>query len=232
MDELTRYLTADRGQSGYLQPWEFVVAFVTCLGCVYSVCLVYRFTHRGSSYSQSFVQTLVVMGLVTTLIMIVIGSNIARAFSLVGALSIIRFRNAIKETRDVGFIFFAMAVAMACGTRFYLLAMLATGAINSVFVIMHLSNFGVSKLAPERILTVHMPAGLDAERVLEPTLAVLFDAYSIVSIENVRNGLYTAAVFSVRPKPNVSGTRVVDEISRVNDNLKVTLNFNVSTDEL
>jgi hypothetical protein len=66
---------------------------------------IYKITHRGTSYTQSFVFTLVLNGMVVALVMMVIGSNIARAFSLVGALSIIRFRNAVRETRDVGFIF-------------------------------------------------------------------------------------------------------------------------------
>src|SRR5581483_11015070 len=67
---------------------------------------VYRSTHHGVSYSKSFVQTLVLMGMCVGVVMLIVGSNIARAFSLVGALSIIRFRNAIKETRDVAFVFF------------------------------------------------------------------------------------------------------------------------------
>lgn len=78
---------------------------------------VYRYTHRNVSYSQSYVQTLVIVGMIVALIMLVVGSNLARAFSLVGALSVVRFRNAVKETRDVGFIFPAMAIGMACGAR-------------------------------------------------------------------------------------------------------------------
>ena len=71
------------------------------------------------------------MGTVVSLIMLIIGSNVARAFALVGALSIIRFRNAMKETRDVGFIFLVMAMGMAVGTRFYLLAIFATAALSA-----------------------------------------------------------------------------------------------------
>src|SRR5690242_15916792 len=95
------------------------VAVVLALSFVLSAAAAtaYKATHRGTSYSQSFAQTLVLMGMITSLIMLIIGSNIARAFSLVGALSVIRFRNAVKETRDVGFMFFVMAVGMACGTR-------------------------------------------------------------------------------------------------------------------
>ncbi len=89
----------------------------------------YQITHRAPAYTQSYVHTLVLMSMVVAIIMLIIGSNIARAFTLVGALSIVRFRNAIKDTRDVGFIFFAMAVGMACGTRFYLIATVATVVI-------------------------------------------------------------------------------------------------------
>ena len=96
----------------------------------------YMRTHKGASYTQSYVQTLVLMGMVVSVIMLVVGSNIARAFSLVGALSIIRFRNAIKETRDVGFVFFAMAIGMATGTRFYTLAVVATLVISLVIFLM------------------------------------------------------------------------------------------------
>ena len=107
---------------------------------------VYRATHRNVSYSQSYVQTLVILGMLISLIMLVVGSNIARAFALVGALSVVRFRNAIKETRDVGFIFLVMGVGMACGTRFYTLAVVAAVAICLVIVVMYRFNW----FAPQR----------------------------------------------------------------------------------
>jgi len=69
---------------------------------------VYRKTHRGLSYSQSLVITLVLMCLIVCSVMMVIGSNLARAFALVGALTIVRFRTVVKDTRDTAFIFFAL----------------------------------------------------------------------------------------------------------------------------
>ncbi len=81
---------------------------------------VYRQTHRGTSYSQSFLVTMFLMAVTTSVVMLIIGSNIARAFSLVGALSIIRFRTAVKDSRDTGYLFAAMVVGMGCGTQFYL----------------------------------------------------------------------------------------------------------------
>jgi hypothetical protein len=232
MDELLKYLTYDGGQGDQLTNWEAAFAISICLGCMLVVSLVYRFTHRGSGYSASYVQSLVLMGLVTTLIMIVIGSNIARAFSLVGALSIIRFRNAIKETRDVSYIFFAMAIAMACGTRFYTLAMLSTSAISSVMLVMYLLNYGSSRVAPERLLTIYMPPNVDAETVLQPVMRELFDSYSLITIETVRQGMYAAAIFSVRAKSDVTASQILESIGKVNGNLKVAYNCADNTDVL
>lgn len=145
------------------------VAIVLSLGFVLSMvnAWVYRATHRGTSYAQSFAQTLVIMGMVTSLIMLIIGSNIARAFSLIGALSVIRFRNAVKETRDVGFMFMPMAIGMACGTCFYMLAVFATAFFAAVIGIMY--RFDVfSKQVTERLLRVRLPPDSDHEEVLEP----------------------------------------------------------------
>ena len=66
------------------------------------IAITYRGTHRSVSYSQSFTQTLVLLCMIVGAVMLIIGTDIARAFTLVGALSIVRFRTAIKETRDVG----------------------------------------------------------------------------------------------------------------------------------
>src|SRR5688572_372238 len=117
---------------------------------------VYRFTHRNVSYSQSYVQTLVILGMLIALIMLVVGSNIARAFALVGALSVVRFRNAIKETRDVGFIFLVMGVGMAVGTRFYTLAVVATVAICLVIFVMF--RFSWFRLSVQRqVVKIQVP---------------------------------------------------------------------------
>src|SRR3989344_7561019 len=122
----------------------FVVLILSTILCMI-VAKTYKLTHDNVSYSKQFVQIIVVFGVVVSVIMLIIGSNIARAFTLVGALSIVRFRNAIKETRDVGFIFFMMAIGMATGTRFYGLAVLLTLFICLLVIGMVWFNFGSKK---------------------------------------------------------------------------------------
>src|SRR5690606_18277070 len=132
MDELLKELE----RSGNLTTNITFIDVAIALGLSFVLCLViawvYRYTHKGVSYSQQYVHTLVLMGTIVSLIMLIIGSNVARAFALVGALSIIRFRNAMKETRDVGFIFMAMAIGMAIGTRFFLLGTFATFVLSAI----------------------------------------------------------------------------------------------------
>ena len=232
MDELINTLRLDGGEDSVVGIWQVLVSLTLCLCCTLTVGLIYRLTHKTMGYSQSFVQTLILTALVTTVIMMVIGSNIARAFSLVGALSIIRFRNAIKETRDVGYIFFAMALAMACGTRFYGVAIIATLFIGATIVLLHLLDYGSSRIDPERLLRVQLPPGVDPDANLGDTLRRLFRSYSIVLVESVRQGLYTEVLFSVRPRPEVTGAQVLEEVSKVNGNLKVTYNYALHTDDV
>ena len=226
MDELIKetldLMRLNGGQGSVLALWEVLFAMALCLVCSIFTGWIYRYTHRDVSYSQSFVQTLVLTSLVTSLIMVVIGSNIARAFSLVGALSIIRFRNAVKETRDVGFIFFAMAIAMACGTRFYGVAVMATLFIGSVLLLMHITDYGKLKRLPERLLRIQLVPELEPDVALRDVLERFFESHSLVSVETVRQGMYNEITYFVRPRPGVNAAEVVAGISEVNGNLKIS----------
>lgn len=152
------------------------------------VSITYRGTHKGISYSQSFTQTLVLLGLVVAIIMLIVGTDIARAFTLVGALSIVRFRNAIKDTRDVGFIFFTMAVGMACGTRFYALALFFTLIGCTMMVFMYYTQYGQKGLAQD-ILELTIPNSYDYSEVLSPIFTKSLRYYSILSVDSISDHL-------------------------------------------
>src|SRR5688500_16307644 len=125
------------------------------------------------------------------LIMLVAGSNIVRAFALVGALSVVRFRNAIKETRDVGFIFLVMGVGMACGTRFYTLAIVATVAICLIIVVMYRFNWFASTVQ-RQVVKVQVPAdGGDHTEAVQDVLIRHTSEFELVSLESIRGGALT-----------------------------------------
>ena len=156
--------------------WSIVLSLV--------IAITYRGTHRGVSYSQSFTQTLVLIGMIVSIVMLVIGTNIARAFTLLGALSIVRFRNAVKDSRDVGFIFFVMAVGMACGTKFYPLAMIATFVGCGLMYFLTYTQFGQKGLAQD-ILEMYFPVSKDYAKVLTPIFILYLKYYSLLGVDSV-----------------------------------------------
>ncbi|GAA4723245.1 DUF4956 domain-containing protein [Phytohabitans rumicis] len=177
------------------------IAIALALSFVLSAAIgwVYRATHRNVSYSQSYVQTLVILGMIISLIMLVVGSNIARAFALVGALSVIRFRNAIKETRDVGFIFLVMGIGMACGTRFYTLAVVATVAICLAVVVMQRFNWFHLNVQ-RQVVKIQVPADEDYTNEVQDVLIRHTAEFELVSMESIRGGALTELLYTVKLK--------------------------------
>lgn len=100
----------------------------------------YYYSSPKVSYNSSFNYSLVAMAIITTAIMAVISSNIALSLGMVGALSIIRFRTAIKDPRDAMFIFWSIMVGICCGVSQYVIAMVTTAVLFVFFMIAHLSK--------------------------------------------------------------------------------------------
>src|SRR3989344_3200839 len=99
------------------------------------IAWVYRKTHRTLSYSQSFVFTIVLMGIIASLIMMVVAENI------VGAFALIRFRTIVKETRDIAFVFFSLAIGVAVGTSNYTVATIGTLLVSVIILILYQFDF-------------------------------------------------------------------------------------------
>ena len=232
MNEVLRFIELEGGRGTALPLWEAFLAVLVAFTCSLVIGLTYRSTHRTPGYSQSFVHTITLTSLVTALVMIIIGTNIARAFSLVGAMSIIRFRNAVKETRDVGYVFFGIAAGMAAGTRFYAVAIGITGLICGLMILMEKFDYARPAGMPEAILRVRLPVGSDPQVVLRKTFERLFQTYSLVSVERVKQGMALEAVYSVRQKHEMSSDELLDEISKVNENMKVVYHLGAHADPL
>jgi uncharacterized membrane protein YhiD involved in acid resistance len=183
---------------------------------------IYKITHRGTSYTQSFVFTLVMNGMVVALVMMIVGSNIARAFSLVGALSIIRFRNAVKETRDVGFIFFTMAIGMAIGTKFYLLAVAGTIVISLMVVVMMRFNWFARDVASQ-ILRIQVASGTPFDTLFDNLFVKYTNSSELISVDTIHSGMLTELTYSIGLKKSDRMQEFLNEVRNLNGNNKVTL---------
>ena len=118
-----------------------------CLSLAMAVVLgmllyfVYRKTYRGTVYSKDFNLTLLLVAIITTLVMQAIGSNLALSLGMVGSLSIIRFRTAVKEPRDIAFIFWAICIGIGCGSEFYLVVAVASVILTALLLLGNLDLY-------------------------------------------------------------------------------------------
>jgi uncharacterized membrane protein YhiD involved in acid resistance len=197
---------------------SLLLSFVLCA----MIGWVYQITHRGTSYTQSYVHTLVLNGMIVAIVMLIIGSNIARAFALVGALSIIRFRNAVKETRDVGFIFFTMAIGMAIGTKFYLLAVIAAILISLVILVMTRFDWYARRVV-NQILKIQLPNDAPFDTLFDDLFIQFTSSSELISVDSVHSGMLTELTYSIGIKKQNKIQEFLTEIRRINGNNRVTL---------
>lgn len=185
------------------------------------LAIVYIRTHRGVSYSRSFSHTIVFIAITIDIIMIIIGSNIARAFALVGAMSIVRFRNPIKDSRDLIFIFMSMAVGMATGTQFYAYAIIFT--VFVVLVLYAFDRFGFGDISGKTmVLRVHMPAPMNDQirDLCENRCRVV----SVISID--RSAADTdkqEVVFELELKRGETPEAMMSDIAEISNEISVNL---------
>jgi uncharacterized membrane protein YhiD involved in acid resistance len=107
--------------------WELALsAILLAFATSMVIASVYTLTYRGIGYLRSFTQTIALSGMVAALVMLAIGDDIARGLGMVGALTLIRFRTTLKDTRDLVFVFASLAVGVACGVQAFAVAVLGT----------------------------------------------------------------------------------------------------------
>lgn len=222
MDELIKEALQGPVTGGVIGLWQILAALLLSFLLCLAVAYFYRETHRSLSYSLSYVQTMIIMGVTISIIMVIIGSNIARAFALVGALSIIRFRTAIKEPRDVAFIFMTMAIGMATGTGFYLAAILF--AIFGCSMVYFLFRFNIGAITThEVLLKVHLPENLDYHSILNDVFFKYLRDHSLVSVETIRGGTLLELVYAIQFKKSVKEIQFLNDLRVINGNNKVAL---------
>lgn len=134
MIEELRQLLAVLSQYEQVSFATLATSMVVAIGCGLGIYLVYRFFYRGVVYSENMGILIVMVSGVTAFIILTIGANLVLSLGMVGALSIVRFRAAIKEPLDVGFIYWSIAVGLTAGARLYPVALVGTVAVGLVYI--------------------------------------------------------------------------------------------------
>jgi len=146
-DLLLKYMEMNQNDLGVMQVVEVMLI---ALALSILVFITYRYTYSGVMYNKKFNVSLVMITCVTTMVMIVIGSNIALSLGMVGALSIVRFRTAIKDPRDTTYIFWAIGIGLCAGTMNFTIALVGSLILTGVLIFF---KFGGS-LANDRYIMI------------------------------------------------------------------------------
>ena len=125
--------------------FDIIINVVVALTCGLFIAYIYKKSYKGAGYSASFSNSMIILTMITSIVIMVIGNNLARAFGLVGAMSIIRFRTAVKDTQDIVFIFFGLAVGMASGVGYHKMAIFGSLFIGLMILLLTKSNFTSTK---------------------------------------------------------------------------------------
>jgi hypothetical protein len=151
------------------------------------VAMVYVRTHQGTSYSRSFVQSLVLLPLIVTIVMLAVGDSLARAFGLFGALALIRFRTPIKDSRDTVFLFLAMAIGIAVGVEHVTLAIVGTALVLLFAIYLYGTRFG-ERIQHDGVLRCTLPSTGEAPTSLREVLAHYCKRFDLVSVQTAPSG--------------------------------------------
>jgi uncharacterized membrane protein YhiD involved in acid resistance len=200
---------------------EMIVNTVTALIIGVILALVYQSTHKGLSYSQSFSQTIVFVALIVAIIMMVIGGSLARAFALVGALSIIRFRTVLKDTKDISFIFGALALGMAAGTSNYYLAVFGTFSVSVVAFVLHKINFGAIYKSEFILRFRHRKEG-DSQAYLD-AMNDTCKSSNILHIEPSADNSSVLYTFDISLNDTSVSADLIDKLGKVSDVSEIVL---------
>lgn len=203
---------------------EIVANILVALLCGLGIGWLYRLTYKGPGYSVAFLNSLVLMSMITAVVILIIGNNMARAFGLVGAMSIIRFRTAVKDTLDIVYIFFALVVGMAAGAGYHKIAVLSTLAVGVVSFTLAKSG-GKGAKQSETLLQFAYQLNGDAQAAYLPVLRKFCRRHTVINTRALGDQDTLELSFYVHLRDRERNNWFVRELKNVEGVSQVNLYF-------
>lgn len=190
-----------------------------CFGAV--IAFTYYITQK-ESYQRSLAITLLMLPIILSVIIVFIGSNIARAFSLAGTLSIIRFRSAPGDPKDIGFIFFDIAAGLACGVGLFGYGMIFVLVLCAVIILAEKIHL-FEKRSVHKILKITIPEDLNYQSAFDDILVKYTQTSKLMKIKTTDLGSLFEVSYDVTMKANQDEQQFLNELRCRNGNLNIIL---------
>lgn len=207
---------------------QVLACILTALVLGVLIGLVYMFTHRKTGYTQSYIIAMPMLsGLVaTTIVMMCLLANsttgVTAAISLTGAFSLVRFRSAPGDPRDIAYVFFAMVMGTVCGIGFIGYACLAFVIMAAALILFNLLNFAAPK-TQDMTLKVTIPEDLNYNGLFDKVFEKYTTNHLLRRVKTTDFGTLFDLIYSVRVRNDADQKKFIDDIRALNGNLNVTL---------
>lgn len=192
------------------------IVFINLLvTAILSICIAYTYklVHKGISYSQSYVHSIVIVAIVVSLAMMVIGNDITRAFALLGTFTIIRYRTAVKDPKDTAFIFISLVLGLATGSSNYSIAIVGITFFCLLALLLHYTNFGELK-KHEYVLYLTQNNNVDTKDSLHNTFKKLFKSSEVINVIYNEKG-ELISTYNITFKKGLETDSAIKEIGNV-----------------
>lgn len=184
---------------------------------------VYQLTFSGEKYSQNFIHTIIIMAVVVSVIMKVVSGNAGIAFGLFAVFSLIRFRSAVTDAKDIAYIFFGLSVGMVSGLYQFDLAIILTFFACVIIYLLYKYQYGKGK--DTQILKVTVPENLNHENLLNDVFDEFTISHVLRQVETTNLGTMILYTYSIRCKDDTNDQELLDRIREKNANLKVSITY-------
>lgn len=164
-------------QSNNLSFEDIVIRILVSVVLGFVIYISYRLSHAGTIYSKKFNVSLLTLTVLTATVMTVIGNNIALSLGMVGALSIVRFRTAIKDSRDAVYIFWTIVMGICCGVGDYLVASIGSAAVFLALLVL-------GRVRNDNRILLIIRASRNNERKIEATVFNYFNSKAQLRVKN------------------------------------------------
>lgn len=213
-------------------PWQ-TVTFCVLMSFALSTVLaqVYIWTHRGLSYSRSYIQTLVLGAVVSATLMTAVGNNLARGIGILGTLALIRFRSTVKDPRDMVFIFASLATGISMGVRSYGAGVTGSLIFAIVALALHWSEYG-ARVRYDGLLRFAIAAHPDNDSRLRQLLDRHCQRFVLVSLREVEQGHRAEHNYHVKLRDPAQQSLFVQEVMAVPGVRGVSFYLNDATEEV
>jgi uncharacterized membrane protein YhiD involved in acid resistance len=180
-----------------------------------AVATIYRMTRPGSAVTQAFLRTLVLLSILIAMVTQVIGDNVALAFSLVGALSIVRFRTVVRDIEDTAFVILAVAIGMAAGASQARVALVGLIVVTITAMVMRSRPARTPDEVAWFRLSVRVGLGHDTETLIGTTLDKFATDRRVMSMATARQGMSIDITYEVRLRKDSVPDELVKALNRI-----------------